>query len=284
MGLHDLGVAVRRLRERTAPAAVGLPVGGRRVRGLRREELAELAGVSADYVRRLEQGRSHPSAGVVNAIARALRVGRADYERLCALAGYAAADGLVPRRVGAGAIRLLERLDDTPAFLCDAAWNVVAVNSAWTALRSGAPSGQAWDWNVAWRTFCSPLGGISRTAEEAAGFKAMLAARLHGASLRYPADESLAGLVDELRSTSRAFDTLWRTPGAVRAHENSAVFRHPDGGVVTLDGNMLAVPGDDLVAVVLTAAPGSTDAARLAEIVGGSGKPAVLKVGQPGPG
>jgi transcriptional regulator with XRE-family HTH domain len=144
MGLHDLGVAVRTLRERTEPAAVGLPVGGRRVPGLRREELAELAGVSADYVRRLEQGRSHPSAGVVNAIARALRVGR--------------------------------------------------------------------------------------------------------------------------------------------AHESSAVFRHPDGGVVTLDGNMLAVPGDDLVAVVLTAAPGSADAMRLAEVVGGSGKPAVLKVGQPGPG
>ena len=76
MARNDLGAAVRRLRESTEPAALGLPVGRRRVRGLRREELAELAGVSADYVRRLEQGRSHPSAGVVRAIARALRVGR----------------------------------------------------------------------------------------------------------------------------------------------------------------------------------------------------------------
>src|SRR3954447_3239514 len=65
--------------------------------------------MSADDVRRLEQGRSHPSAGVVKAIARALRVGRADYERLCALAGYAAVDGQVPTEIGPGAMRLLER-------------------------------------------------------------------------------------------------------------------------------------------------------------------------------
>ncbi|MEV6798423.1 helix-turn-helix domain-containing protein [Micromonospora rifamycinica] len=86
MGGHEFGAAVRQLREGTAPVAVGLPVGRRRVRRLRREELGELAGMSANYVPRLEQGRSHPSAGVVNAIARALRIGRAEYERLCALA------------------------------------------------------------------------------------------------------------------------------------------------------------------------------------------------------
>lgn len=87
MALQDLGAEVRRLRENTEPTAIGLPVGRRRTRGVRREELAELAGVSADYVRRLEQGRRHPSAAVVNAIARALCVRPAEYERLCALAG-----------------------------------------------------------------------------------------------------------------------------------------------------------------------------------------------------
>jgi transcriptional regulator with XRE-family HTH domain len=289
VALRDLGAAVRWLRENTEPAAVGLPVGalpdgGRRVRGLRREELAELAGVSADYVRRLEQGRSHPSAGVVNAIARALRVGRAEYERLCALAGYAAADGQVPREAGAASMRLLDRFDDTPVFLCDAAWNVVAVNGAWLALECGAPTGHARDWNVAWRTFCNALGGISRTEERAAGMQALLVARLHSTYLRYPTDASLAELVDELRSTSRPFDTLWRTPTTVGAYENRAVFRHPDGTDITLDGNLLEVPGDDLMAVVLTAAPGSTDAARLGELVSVPGKPALVRVGQPGPG
>jgi transcriptional regulator with XRE-family HTH domain len=285
MALRDLGAAVRWLRENTEPSTVGLPVRGvRRVRGLRREELADLAGVSADYVRRLEQGRSHPSAGVVSAIARALRVGRADYERLCALAGYAAADGEVPRAAGVGAMRLLDRFGATPVFLTDAAWNVVAVNGAWLALECGAPTGHARDWNVAWRTFRSALGGISRTDERAAGFQAMLVARLHSTYVRYPTDASLAELVDELRSTSRPFDTLWRTSRTVGAYENRAVFRHPDGGEITLDGNLLDIPGDDLMAVVLTAAPGSADAARLGDIVGASGRPAVVRVGQTGPG
>ncbi|MEA5367379.1 helix-turn-helix transcriptional regulator [Amycolatopsis sp., V23-08] len=290
MSLSDLGAAVRRLREHTEPATAGLPSGGlrpagRRVRGLRREELAELAGVSADYIRRLEQGRRHPSAGVVTAIARALRVGRADYERLCALAGYAAADGQVPREAGTAAMRLLERFDGTPAFLTDAAWNVVAVNGAWLALGGGgAPAGPARDWNVAWRTFCDARAEIGRTEEHTAGFQAALAARLRDAHLRYPADASLAGLVDELRSTSRPFDTLWRTPKTVTTYENRAVFRHPDGDGITLDGALLDVPGDGLMAVVLTAAPGSADAARLAEAVRASGAPAVVKVGQTGPG
>lgn len=289
MSLSDLGTAVRWLREHTEPAAAGLPVGGlrnngRRVRGLRREELAELAGVSADYIRRLEQGRRHPSAGVVTAIARALRVGRADYERLCALAGYAAVDGQVPREAGAAAMRLLERFDDTPAFLTDAAWNVIAVNGAWMALGGGAATGTARDWNVAWRTFCNVRGEINRTEEHKAGFQAVLAARLRDTYLRYPADASLAELIDELRSTSRPFDTLWRRPKTVSAYENRAVFRHPDGGDITLDGILLEVPGDDLMAVVLTAAPDSTDAARLVEVVRAADGPAVVRVGQTGPG
>jgi transcriptional regulator with XRE-family HTH domain len=285
MASRDLGAAVRWLRENTEPASVGLAAGGlRRVRGLRREELAELAGVSADYVRRLEQGRSHPSAGVVSAIARALRVGRADYERLCALAGYAAAEGHVPREAGAAAMRLLDRFGSTPVFLTDAAWNVVAVNGAWLALECGAPAGNARDWNVAWRTFRDALGGISRTDEPAAGFQAMLVARLRSTFARYPADESLAELVDELRSTSRPFDTWWRAPATAAPYENRAVFRHPEAGEITLDGNLLEVPGDDLMAVVLTAAPGSADAARLGEVVVASGKPAVVRVGRAGPG
>ncbi|WP_244991033.1 helix-turn-helix domain-containing protein [Saccharothrix coeruleofusca] len=282
--LHDLGAAVRRLRENAEPSAIGLPGGGRRVRGLRREELAELAGVSADYVRRLEQGRRHPSAGVVNAIARALRLERAEYERLCALAGYAAADGQVPSEAGVAALRLLERFADTPAFLVDAAWNAVAVNATWAALGCGAPTGHALDWNIAWRTFRNPLGGISRTEEHAVGFQAMLAARLRDTSLRYPADQRLAELVDELRSESRPFDALWRASRPVAGYDNRAVFRHPDGEAITLDGNLLEVPEDDLMLVVLTAAPGSTDAARLGEVVSASDEQPVIRVGQAGPG
>ncbi|MFB9239943.1 helix-turn-helix domain-containing protein [Plantactinospora siamensis] len=284
MERHEFGTAVRQLRESTAPAAVGLPVGRRRVAGLRREELGELAGMSADYVRRLEQGRSHPSAGVVNAIARALRLGRAEYERLCALAGYAAADGQVPNEIGQGALRLLERFTDTPMFVSDAAMNLVAVNSAFLALGHWDLTGEPFEWNIAWRTFCSPFANFRQSAADAANHQAVLAAHLRGALMRYPADASLAELVDEMRRRSRPFDTLWRAPRPVAAHESSAAFIHPEGGAVTLVGSMLAIPGDDLAALMLTAAPGSTDAARLAEIVEGVGEPAIVRVGQPGPG
>ncbi|MDY7087966.1 MAG: helix-turn-helix domain-containing protein [Actinomycetota bacterium] len=281
MERHEFGAAVRQLREGTAPAAVGLPTGRRRTQGLRREELGDLAGMSADYVRRLEQGRSHPSAGVVNAIARALRVGRADYERLCALAGYAAADGQVPTEIGPGAMRLLERFTDTPMFVSDAAMNLVAVNKAFLALGHWELTGDPWEWNIAWRTFCDPFHRFQQSPADATDHQAVLVAQLTSAQLRYPADVALAALVDELRSRSRLFDTLWRTPRPVTAYESSASFVHPDGEAVTLVGNLLAIPGDDLAALMLTAAPGSADAARLAEIVGDAGEPAIVRVGRP---
>ena len=183
MERHDFGAAVRQLRESTAPATVGLPIGRRRVHGLRREELGELAGMSADYVRRLEQGRSPPSAGVVNAIARALRIGRAEYERLCALAGYAAADGQVPNQVGPGAMRLLERFTDTPMFVSDAAMNLIAVNSAFLALGHWDLTGDPWEWNIAWRTFCDPFDGFQQSAADATDHEAVLVAQLVGAVL-----------------------------------------------------------------------------------------------------
>ncbi|MGW6441431.1 helix-turn-helix domain-containing protein [Lentzea sp. NPDC055074] len=284
MALQDLGAEVRRLRETTDPAAIGLTPGRRRARGVRREELAELAGVSADHVRRLEQGRRHPSAAVVNAIARALRVSPAEYERMCALAGYAAADGRVPREAGTAAMRLLERFPDTPAFLTDAAWNVVAVNDAWMALGAGKSNQRPRDWNVAWRTFSHAHRVISRAEDKAAVFRATLVRRLHSTFLRYPADEPLAELVDELRTTSRAFDTLWRAPKAVAAYDDRVVFRHADVGDIALDGMLLDVPGDNLQAMVLTASPGSADAGRLGEVVRASTGPAIIRVGQPGPG
>ncbi|WP_432510745.1 MmyB family transcriptional regulator [Kineococcus sp. SYSU DK001] len=281
---HEFGSAVRHLRESTAPATVGLAAGRRRVRGLRREELGELAGMSADYVRRLEQGRSHPSAAVVNAIARALRVERADYERLCALAGYAAAEGHVPTDLGPGATRLLERFSDTPMIVTDAAMNVVAVNSAFTALEHWTLTGGRWEWNVAWRTFCDPFEAFKQSAGDADDHEAVLVTQLRSSLLRYPADSALAAMVDDLRSRSGRFDALWRAPRPVGAYESSATITQSDGDSVTLVGNLIAIPGDDLAAVMMTAAPGSRDADRLAELVGAADEQAVVKVGRSGPG
>ena len=178
--------------------------------------------MSADYVRRLEQGRSHPSAGVVNAIARALQAGRADYERLSALAGYAAADGQVPSDLGPGATRLLERFSDTPMIVTDAAMNVVAVNGAFMALEHWDLTGDRWEWNVAWRIFCSPFAAFHQSDADATSHETIQVAQLRAALLRYPGDAPLAALVDEMRTRSRRFDALWRAPRPVSAYESSA--------------------------------------------------------------
>ena len=281
---RGFGSAMRLLRESTDPAALGLPDTRRRVSGVRREELGELAGMSADYVRRLEQGRSHPSAGVVKAVARALRVRRSDYERLSALAGYAAADGWVPTDLGPGGTRLLERFSDTPLAVTDAAMNLVAVNGAFMALEHWDLTGERWEWNVAWRQFCAPFGAFQQSPADATSHEAVLVARLKGAQLRYPADSLLAELVDEIRLRSRRFDTLWRTPPPVDAYESTATFTQSDGDFLSLVGSLIAIPGDDLAAVMLTASPGSRDAARLAEVLSTADLAPVIKVGQPGPG
>ena len=104
--------------------------------------------------------------------------------------------------------------------------------------------------------------------------------QLRSSLLRYPADTSLAALVDDLRTRSRRFDALWRAPRPVAAYESSATFTQSDGDSVTLVGNLIAIPGDDLAAVMLTAAPGSADEARLAELVGASEGRAVVEVGR----
>src|SRR6478736_10078375 len=113
----EFGRMVRRSRDRVAPESVGVPVGRRRrAAGLRREELANLAGISADYLTRLEQGRATaPSPQVVEALARALRLSDPERVMLYELAGLAApGPDVVPSRVTGSVQRLLDRLADTP--------------------------------------------------------------------------------------------------------------------------------------------------------------------------
>lgn len=133
----EFGRTVRRWRERVSPEAVGLRTGGRRrVVGLRREELAGLAIISVDYLTRLEQGRAtSPSAPVVEALARSLRLSDAERNILFQLAGLAApGPGLIPTRITPSVQRLLDRLAGVPLVVYDAAWNLVVANAPYDAL------------------------------------------------------------------------------------------------------------------------------------------------------
>ncbi|MEV0052806.1 helix-turn-helix domain-containing protein [Saccharopolyspora shandongensis] len=133
----EFGRLLHPWRDRLSPADAGFPVTvGRRAPGLRREELAQLAGLSVDYVLRLEQGRAkNPSAQVVGALARALQLSRAERDQLYRVAGLLPPqDGTISTHVSPGIQRLAARLGDVPIGVFTADWTLVWWNSMWSAL------------------------------------------------------------------------------------------------------------------------------------------------------
>ncbi|AQW49700.1 helix-turn-helix transcriptional regulator [Streptomyces violaceusniger] len=267
MATTEFGQAVRRWRDRVPPEAAGLASGGqRRAAGLRREELAMLAGISVDYVTRLEQGRaSHPSSQVVEALARALRLSGAERAHLFRLAGLAPpGPETVPAYITPSVQRLLDRLTGTPVAVSDASWTLLMANPPYVALRGDPSRWRGNERNGVWRHFVGGDSGSRQTREARGEFQAALVADLRTAAARYPADQRLRQLVAELRANSERFAELWDS-GTVGRHEASRkTIDHPRVGPLTLDCDVLTVAGSDLRIVVYTAEPGTEDAERLA--------------------
>ena len=267
MATAEFGQAVRRWRDRVRPGDAGLSSGGhRRAAGLRREELALLAGISVDYVTRLEQGRAaNPSAQVVEALARALRLAPNEREHLFRLAGLAPpGPESVPAHITPSVQRLLDRLTGTPVAVYDATWTLLLANPPYAALM-GDPSGwRGHERNGVWRHLVGPGSRVRQTAREKREFEAALVADLRVAAARYPADRRLRRLVAELRADSARFAELWDS-GAVGGHRAARkTVDHPQAGPLTLDCDVLTVAGSELRIMVYTAEPGSPDAERLA--------------------
>jgi transcriptional regulator with XRE-family HTH domain len=267
MATAEFGQAVRRWRDRVGPEAAGLPVGGhRRAAGLRREELALLAGISVDYVTRLEQGRaSNPSAQVVEALARALRLTGAERAHLFTLAALAPpGPDAVPTLITPSVHRLLDRLTGTPVAVYDASWTLLMANPPYAALM-GDPSGwRGIERNSVWRNLLGPGTRVRHTPQAQRAFEATLVADLRAAADRYPADPRLRRLVAELRAGSARFAELWDS-GAVGHHEGARkIVDHPQVGPLTLDCDVLTVAASDLRIMIYTAEPGTEDAERLA--------------------
>ena len=267
--MDGLGGALRAWRERLTTADVGLPsFGRRRAPGLRREEVAALAGVSVDYLVRLEQGRArHPSAQVAEALARALRLDDTERDHLLHLAGLADPQpGLVPTRITPGVQRLLDRFGDAPVSVLDAAWNLLAWNPLWAALIGDPSNWHGRDRNLVWRAFTDRPSRVVLTDAEHEQWRSGLVADLRLVLARYPDDPSLAALVGELNRTSEAFAALWATGGVGVQAAARKTFLHPDVGHLTLDCDVLVVQGTDLRVVAYTAVPSSADAEALALI------------------
>jgi hypothetical protein len=264
MATREFGRTVRRWRDRVSPEAAGLPTGGRRrAAGLRREELALLAGISVDYVTRLEQGRAaHPSEQVVEALGRALRLSSAEREHLFHVAGLVPpGQGTVPAYITPGVHRMLDRLTGTPVAVSDATWTLLLANPLYTALM-GEWHGK--DRNAVWRAFLGSGSRVRYTPEGRRALEETQVADLRAAASRYPADQRLRRLVAELRAGSERFAELWDSAPMGRYEVSRKTVDHPQVGVITLDCDVLSVTGSGLRIVVYTAEPGTQDAERLA--------------------
>jgi transcriptional regulator with XRE-family HTH domain len=299
-GTAELGATLRAWRDRLSPAAVGLA--GRRTRrapGLRREELAELAGISVDYVVRLEQGRfARPSAQVVAALARALRLGEAERDHLYRLAGLVPpADGEISDHIPPGVHRVLGRLGDVAVAVFAADWRLIWWNRGWSALLGDPSATPPALRNFALDTFPigdgngngggdgggdrggggktgstgsdgngrrdAPLAQWPVTSLAGTSVQAAVVADLRRATGRFPRDARLAGLIRTLGAGNPRFAELWAA-GAVGAHrEDRKVVRHPEVGPITVDCDVLTDGDSELKIVILSTAPGTEDEGRL---------------------
>jgi transcriptional regulator with XRE-family HTH domain len=263
----ELGAALRSWRERLHPSDVGLPAGARRrTPGLRREEVAALAGMSPDYLTRLEQGRGpRPSEAVLGALARALRVSETERDVLFRLAGGAPPlPGRIRGAVRPGVLRLMDRFTDLPALLLDAKTDVLAWNPMAAALLgdlSSIPVGQR---NMARRSFGVARGQVDLDAAERERMDRAVVTDLRRAAARYPDDPGLRRLVDDLRATSPDFARLWALRELDERHDDVKRVHHPELGVLVLECTTLEVSGDDQRLLVYSAPPGTAEADALA--------------------
>ncbi|MCX4972759.1 MULTISPECIES: helix-turn-helix transcriptional regulator [unclassified Streptomyces] len=265
MATTEFGHAVRRWRDRVSPEAAGLPAGGhRRAAGLRREELALLAGISVDYVTRLEQGRAaNPSEQVVEALGRALRLSGAEREHLFHVAGLVPpGQGTVPAFITPSVQRLLDRLTGTPVAVSDAAWTLLLANPLYVALMGERHGNER---NAVWRNFLgSGNSRVRHTPEGLRTLEAVQVAELRATAIRYPADQRLRKLIAELRANSARFAELWESGAVGRPEASRKTIDHPQVGPLTLDCDVLSVAGSDLRIMIYTAEPGTEDAERMA--------------------
>jgi transcriptional regulator with XRE-family HTH domain len=238
---NRLGEFLRARRGLVRPEEVGLPdLGRRRVAGLRREELALLAGVSVDYYVRLEQGRDrHPSAQVLDALARALRLDEDAVAHLHELAAPAPRRRRRPRasveRVRPGVLRLLEHWTGTPAFVLGRRMDVLAYN----ALAGLLHSDFARERNIVRLVFLDP--GAREIYPDHEAVAAETVATLRAAAGADLDDPALTDLVGELSLKSDLFRRLWARHDVREKASGSKRVVHPMVGEIVLDYETLRV-------------------------------------------
>ncbi|GAA5200345.1 helix-turn-helix transcriptional regulator [Rugosimonospora acidiphila] len=279
-----LGEFLRDRRSRRSPAEAGIvSYGARRVPGLRREELAQLAGVSATYYARLEQGQSaNASVSIIDAIARALNLDDDERAHLHDLARPARTGRRRPARPDAarpGTVRLIDAMADVPAVVMGRRTEVLAWNRLGHALLAGhvdagAPARPADRPNLTRMLFLDPHTRELYADWDQEAARAVASLRLVAGRNRD--DRALADLVGQLSLASDAFAALWARHPVHNCLSGSKRFHHPEVGDLQLEFEMLQVPDDAGHRILTyTAAPGTSSHAALRLLADHCAPPAV---------
>jgi len=261
---NELGDFLRSRRARIKPEDVGFKAGrGRRVEGLRREEVAALASVSVDYIKRLEAGRIRPSDAVLDSLARALMLDVVERAHLFALAGRASAHDIDAREdVRPGLLRLLAAVDPLPAFIVGPWLDLLAWNPTASALFCGFERRPPEERNMARLIFLDPE--IHRLFFAGGWRGAGLVAALRVRYERGRPEPRVEALISELLERSPHFRQVWEEHGVVKRMQGRKVFNHPEVGEIELDWDRLTVPGSGgQVLMVYSAQPGTPAATAL---------------------
>ncbi|MDT3397736.1 helix-turn-helix transcriptional regulator [Streptomyces sp. B1866] len=274
MNRSELADFLRRCRARLTPADVGLAPGARRrTPGLRREEVAQLTGMSTDYYTRLEQARSpRPSRQMLTALARALRLTDDERDHLFHLAGEEP-----PRRRGGsrqvrpGLLCVLERLYDTPAQVLNDWGEVLAQNAMAVALVGDVCARPPAERNIIREFFTARPGRSLTPLEDRAGHARVHVANLRAVLAARPDDPGPAELAAELRAGSEEFAALWEEHEVAVRRPSVKRFLHPVVGTLDLECEALLSTAHDQRLVVYTARPGTDSARRLARLRAAAG-------------
>lgn len=256
----ELGDFLKARRAQLTPREVGFsdPGARRRVTGLRREEVAQLAAISVDYLTRLEQGRVQASASVLATLARALRLTDDQQSYVYELAGKSThrSRRRTAEKMRPAMGRLLEQLTDTPAIVFGHRMDILAWNAAAAALFTDFSRYPARRRNYVYLLFTDPrMRALHLDWEDAAR---TAVAALHMEAARDPGAPELADLVGELAVGHPEFRTWWAAHEVTTASYGTKHYRHPVVGELTLDCDIWDSPdGSGQRLMVLTAQTGS---------------------------
>jgi transcriptional regulator with XRE-family HTH domain len=269
---RELGEFLRSRRARIKPTDVGLPAGlRRRVPGLRRDEVASLAGVSVEYYVRLEQGRTAGvSDSVLDAVGRALRLSDVERTHLGNLV-RPTDSGAGPNRVQPSVQRLIDMMDTVPAVVLGTRLDVLAFNRLADAV-CGFSEYPEFERNMARMAFLSPTAHLFYPEWDAVAAETVAYLRLEAG--RWPDDPGLASLVGELSIKSDAFRRLWARHDVKDKAFGRKLMNHDLVGELEVEWQTFALPGDvGQHLLTYLPVPGSATADKLAVLASWTASP-----------